>query len=463
MVNQKIIIVGGSGLLGRALSKKLVEENFNVTIFSRFPEKRSKAMPGVQVKKWDSADIKSLSVELSSADVVINLAGESIAGKNIFNMRWTEKRKEKILSSRITVGEALVEAVSLSAHKPRLFIQSSAIGYYGPSKIRNLNENSPPGVDFLAKVTQDWEKSTDKIEDLGIHRVTLRTGLVLSKEGGLLQTLKLPFLFFVGGKIGSGNQYMSWIHINDWVNAVLHLTTTNNTEGIYNLTAPNPESNESFGKKLGKAMQRPSVFPTPGIALSAFLGEAATLALDGQSVFPKRLVENGFIFSYEYLGDALSNLFEKSRMFTNSFRVSSNLKSVSDFHKNTSVLKRLTPFPIIVQFHHVEPIKKSSKAIFTLWFGPIPVKWEAEHYDINEIFGFSDRQLTGPFESWKHRHIFQSSNNNETMVYDEIEFVLGRGLFNYIISRFMALTLPILFAFRAWRTKRDLETSGASL
>ena len=247
--------------------------------------------------------------EIKSTDVVVNLAGASLAGKNPLSMRWTKNRKTEIISSRIQAGSILSNALEQATHKPEVLIQASAIGFYGNHGENQVTENSPPGNDFLASVCQPWEKSTSNVEELGIRRVIPRIGLVLSSEGGLLPLLSLPFKMYIGGKIGTGRQIMSWIHITDLVKSLEYFIENPQTQGVYNITAPEAVTNQEFASQVSSTLNRPTWFSIPSFLLKLTLGEAATLALDGREVLPKRLLEAGFQFQFNQLSTALDDLF----------------------------------------------------------------------------------------------------------------------------------------------------------
>lgn len=298
----KILIAGGTGLIGSALAESLFSEGHKVGIISRTPASVHRDYHPVS---WDES---SLLKELSGADAVINLAGASLAGDNPLQMRWTPKRKEAIISSRLSVGEKLTQAISKLDRPPQTFVQASAIGFYGNQGFENTDENSQPGSDFLAEVCQGWEASTSILEEMGIRRLVIRIGLVLSPKGGLLPLLALPFRLFIGGKIGSGNQYLSWIHIQDIVGSIKYLISDPKHQGIYNLTAPNPVTNRIFSELLGKTLHRPSWLPVPAPVLKIALGEAATLALDGKPVFPTKLLKAGYQFQFPDLDNCLNDL-----------------------------------------------------------------------------------------------------------------------------------------------------------
>lgn len=306
----RIIISGGSGFIGQVLTENLVKDNHEVDIISRRPERLKHLPEGVKTFGWDE---RSLVKHLTGADAVIHLAGVSLAGENPLRIRWTAKRKKQILESRLRSGEMISKAIESVEEKPKVFIQSSAVGYYGPSEDEIVDETFPNGDDFLAGVCQQWEDSTRPVEAMGVRRAVIRTGLVFSSRGGILPLFKLPFMLFVGGRIGSGQQYLSWIHIVDVVKGIRFLIGNEQARGVYNLTSPNPLKNADFAKQLGRAMRRPAFVPVPAFALKLVLGETSTLALDGQRVVPKRLVEAGFDFAYKTLEEALPSLLIHSK------------------------------------------------------------------------------------------------------------------------------------------------------
>ena len=452
-----VIISGGSGLIGSALAENLLADKHEVIILSRNPQKANTLPKGVKIVAWDGESANGWGELVEGADAIVNLAGASIAGENPLKMRWTAKRKSAILRSRINAGKAISEAIKSAQSKPVLLIQASAVGFYGPLDDEYVDEITPVGDDFLADVCKEWEASTKEVEALGVRRAVIRTGLVFSTKGGVFPLLLLPFKFFVGGTLGKGNQYLSWIHVNDVVAAIRFLIDEGKTQGVYNLAAPNPVTNNVFGKTLGRVIKKPSSLSLPAMAMKLALGEASTLVLDGQRVIPKRLLDAGFSFEYPNLDGALSDLLRRDLRFMHRFQVNASIKAVSDFHRNAEVLKKLTPLPILVQFRKAELVSEGSRVDFTLWFGPFPVPWSAKHYDFDPPRGFKDIQLKGPFAFWDHRHTFVQIDDQTTEVVDDITAQLGRHPYYGLVSRFMWLTLPILFSFRAWQTRRLVE------
>ena len=303
----QIIIAGGSGLIGRGLTESLIQRGHQVVILSRHPE--SVNLPaGAQAVRWDPPSIADWAAQLDDADAVVNLAGASIKGDGFLPSRWTAKRKQLIRQSRVDVGQALTAAIRHVKKKPKVFIQASAVGYYGPCGDEVISESSPAGSDFLASVCQDWEASTTEVEQFGVRRAVIRTGLLLALAGGAFPLLALPFRIFAGNWFGSGRQYYPWIHYEDHISALRFLIEHEQTQGVFNLSAPTPVTNREFARTLGRVMQGPVWMPVPRVALQLALGEVSTVVMDGQQAVPERLQTAGFIFTYPDLEPALNNL-----------------------------------------------------------------------------------------------------------------------------------------------------------
>ncbi len=298
-----IAITGASGLIGRALIGILREEGHTITAFSRKPDIHKAQFPQVRWVRWNPNDTVGMARVLKEADAVVNLMGENIASS-----RWTEKRKKALYESRVANGKALASALRAAEPRPAVLIQASAVGYYGARGDEPVDENTPPGDDFLARLCVDWEASTALVEELGMRRAIIRTGIVLSTQGGALPRLMLPIKLGVGGPLGNGKQWMPWIHITDEVKAIAFLIANENASGPFNLTAPKPVTNAEFTKTLARKLHRPAFMKVPGAALKILLGEMAEMLLTGQRALPSRLLELGYKFSYPNLEDALDNL-----------------------------------------------------------------------------------------------------------------------------------------------------------
>lgn len=303
----RVIITGGSGLIGRELTKRLSDDGHEVIILSRSPHKVNRLPANARAEKWDARTAEGWGALADGADAIINLAGANIGAS-----RWTEERKRIILESRVHAGEAVVEAVQAAANKPKVVIQASAVGYYGNRGDEPLTEESSAGDDFLAHVCIAWENTVKPLEDQ-VRLIYIRTGVVLTTTDGALKQMMLPFKFFAGGPLGDGKQWFPWIHLDDEVAAILYLLYNEDAEGVYNLNSPRIMTNANFVKTLGKVMNRPAIMPAPAFALKLALGEMATLVLDGQRMIPQRLEETDFEFAYPDAEAALQNLIQNNK------------------------------------------------------------------------------------------------------------------------------------------------------
>ncbi|MFW6182437.1 MAG: TIGR01777 family oxidoreductase [Chloroflexota bacterium] len=303
-----VIITGGSGLIGRALTDLLIGDGHEVIILSRSPGRLTDLPQGVRAVGWDSRSADGWGHLADGATAIVNLAAENLAGDGFFPSRWTPERKRRIRQSRLDAGRAVVQAVEQVENKPEVLVQASAIGYYGTHKDKVISEEHPPGDDFLARLCVEWEESTAAVEEMGVRRAIARTGLVLSAEDGSLPRVLLPYKLFVGGPFGDGQQWWSWIHLQDEARAIRFLIDTEAARGPFNLTTPNPLTNDQFGRTLARVLGRPHYFPVPGFLMRALFGEVSMVVLEGQRVIPQRLQEMGFEFNYEQLQPALQDV-----------------------------------------------------------------------------------------------------------------------------------------------------------
>ncbi len=304
----RIIITGGSGLIGSKLSRNLATDGHEVIVLSRSPQKYT-FPPGVTGAAWDGQTAVGWGHLVEGAGAIVNLAGESIGGHGFPPPRWTAERKQRILQSRVNAGNAVTAAVEMAAHKPGVVIQASGIDYYGNiTSDAEITEAAPKGEGFLSDVTEVWEASTAAVEAMGVRRVVTRTGMVLSLESGALPQTMLPYKFFAGGPLGSGDQWWPWIHIEDEVRALCFLINNQAAGGAFNLCTPHPLQQKQFGKVLGHVMGRPSFVPTPTFALKLMLGDMAAIVLHGRRALPSRLLALGFSFKYPEAHEALLDL-----------------------------------------------------------------------------------------------------------------------------------------------------------
>jgi uncharacterized protein (TIGR01777 family) len=294
----QIVVAGGTGFLGTALVARLRKDGHTVTVLSRHPR-------GAHEYEWSPYEPSSGWVQvLEDADAVVNLAGAPIA------TRWTAAHKREMWNSRLLSTRTLVAAMRSVRGGPAILINASAIGTYGDCGDEILTEESPPGSGFLASMGAAWEKETRSAAPR-TRVVLLRTGIVLEKDGGALPRMALPFRFFAGGPLGSGRQYMSWIHRDDWTAMVSWALTVEGLSGPLNVTAPQPVTNLEFARTLGRVLQRPAFLPAPGFALRAVLGEMADVIVTGQQVLPAKAHAFGFEFTHPELAGALRSIFDE--------------------------------------------------------------------------------------------------------------------------------------------------------
>lgn len=291
-----ISVAGGSGFIGEALVRALLIKGHEVSVLTRSPSKVRAGRP----VPWDAKSQGAWSVEVASADVVINLAGESIGGG-----RWTEARKRRLIESRIDSTRAIVEAMRSAPQNRRTLINASAVGYYGLRGDEELDENGSRGMGFLADLSARWEEEARAAETIA-RTVILRFGVVLGDGGGVLERMLLPFRLGLGGRIGSGNQWMSWVSRDDVVRMIEWAIARDDVRGVYNATAPQPVRNREFTRALARALKRPAFLPLPAFALKAALGKMADeLLLHGQRVVPRRALDSGFRFEQHTIDAAL--------------------------------------------------------------------------------------------------------------------------------------------------------------
>ncbi len=302
----RIIIAGGSGFLGSALTTQLAADGHHTVILARRPASAPPPHPNTTYETWSpNGQTGPWAKTLDGADAVINLSGESIAGK-----RWSEAQKLNIRESRMLATRSLTAAIRNATNTPRAFISGSAVGYYGDRGDETLTESSTPGNDFLAAVCKDWEAAASTVGDL-TRVVLVRTGIVLDRRGGALPKMLPPFYFFAGGPIGSGRQYMPWIHKTDWARLVSWAATSDAARGALNATGPMPVTNRDFSTALGHALKRPSLLAAPPFALRLALGEMAdALLLSGQRALPVRAADAGFSFRFSNIDEALADIFK---------------------------------------------------------------------------------------------------------------------------------------------------------
>lgn len=303
-MSKRIVITGSTGLIGKKLAYKLIQRGDKVIIFSRDVEKAKSIIPKAEeYVEWNYRYPTTWIEYIEKCDVVVHLAG-----LNVFAKRWNYSFKKEILESREVSTKNLVEAIGRSQSKPSVFISASGVGYYGDESDNILSENSPSGKDFLADVCKVWENEAAKVEAYGVRNVRVRTGLVLSSDDGALKQMLLPFKLFIGGPLGNGKQWSSWLHIDDIVGIYLHAIDNITLSGAINAASPNPVRMNEFANTLGKVLKRPSLFPVPKFMLRIVAGEAAEIITASQRIDVKKLLNSGYKFKFEKLENAFKDL-----------------------------------------------------------------------------------------------------------------------------------------------------------
>lgn len=295
-------MTGGTGFIGPHIAARLVQDGHEVTVLVRSGSEAKILVPGVAFLRGDPTQSGLWQEEMRKFDAVINLAGASIFS------RWTEQQKRAIRESRISTTRHIVEAIEVSAGKSFTLFSTSAVGYYGFHEDEDLTEESPPGKDFLATVAAEWEGEAVRAKEKGARVIITRFGIVLGGTGGALGQMIPIFKSFIGGPIGSGRQWFSWVHMKDLTEAFIFLLNHPEISGPVNVCSPMPVRNKDLALALGKALNRPSFLPAPGFMVKLVMGEFGTVILQGQKVLPRRLIESGFIFEYPEIDKALESL-----------------------------------------------------------------------------------------------------------------------------------------------------------
>jgi uncharacterized protein len=303
----KIVIAGGTGFIGSRLVHTITQAPHDVVLLTR-SHSRICTINAASVRyiHWDAETFGSWTEEINGSDIVMNLAG-----KNLFEERWNDRVKKELLHSRIHPTELIVETIQQAVLKPRLFISVSAVGYYGDRNDEPLTENSSAGKDFLANLVLQWERAARSAEKYGVRVAIPRLGIVLHRDGGILKKLQLPFSLFAGGWIGSGTQFVPWIHMDDVVRSLLFPVEHENFSGTYIVSAPQPVRMKEFCTALGQALHRPSWVPVPDTALKILFGDGANSILSGQNAVPQKMLSSGFRFNYDDVSSAFRTIYAR--------------------------------------------------------------------------------------------------------------------------------------------------------
>ena len=470
----RVFVTGATGFIGRALVPALQREGHTVVAWAR-SEARARARLGADIETASAgASTGELAAELERCDAVVNLAGEPIVGA-----RWTAARRRVLRDSRVGVTAALVKGLEAARRRPRVLVSGSAVGWYGDRAAETLDEGSSPGDDFLARLCRDWEAAALESEKLGLRVILLRTGAVLGRDGGALAPMLLPFRLGLGGPVGSGRQYLAWIHLHDLVRIVTVAIADEGLRGVVNGTAPEPATNREFAKALGRALRRPALLPVPALAVRAIFGEAAGVLLSSQRVSPGVLRRRGFTFGFPALDAALGDVLggtpiaigplrepvdargsEPGRRYlerrppSRELRATTTVDAPADetfrFFSKAGNLGLLTPAAMRFSIEGTPPAIGEETAIdYRLRVGPVPVRWRSRIANWAPGSGFVDFQETGPYASWWHEHTFRAAGP-ATLMEDRVCYAPPLGLIGRLADRlFIRRTLRQIFQYRA--------------
>jgi len=444
----RILVTGATGFIGRALIDRLLRRGDAVTALSRDARRAASVLPvRCACVQWDPATPLAAAL-LRGIDVVVHLAGEGVADR-----RWSPARKQAILRSRADSSRALVDAMAAlpADARPRTLIAASAIGYYGDRGDEQLDEQSPPGSGFLAEVCRAWEDEVRRAGDAGVRTVSIRIGIVLGRHGGALARMLPAFRLGLGGPLGSGRQWMSWIHLHDLVALFEYVVERDAVRGVFNGVAPQPVTNREFTAALARTLRRPAMFAVPAPVLRLGLGELSSALLGSQRVLPRAAERAGFRFAHPQLAGALADICgEPDHEFVSEQWVPRGPAEVFDFFAEAGNLERITP-----PFVHFRVLRASAPRLhegtridYRLRLHGVPVRWQSEIAAWQPPRSFRDVQRRGPYRRWQHEHQFEPFNGG-TIIRDRVHYALPLGALGDLVAGWLvARDVREIFAFR---------------
>ncbi|MEY4630522.1 MAG: hypothetical protein RIQ81_642 [Pseudomonadota bacterium] len=455
----KIALIGATGFIGQELGIALVRGGHEVTALVRNPDKAKLQLPyPCKVRRFDPDSQDEITANLDGMDAVINLAGEGIQEKP-----WTQQRIRELYDSRTRPTIAIIRALNnlkLNGKAPGVLVNASAIGFYGDRGDESLDEQSAPGTGLLTEICQEWETCTQKDFPAEVRLVILRIGVVLGKGGGMLGKVLPIFRSGAAGNLGSGRQWLSWIHIDDMIRMIMWSITTTKASGTYNATAPEPATNAAFTHELARLVKRPVFMPAPEVALKVALGSRAALVLGSQKVFPRRAITQGFSFKFNTVKEALQNLCSDdiergvSEILVRQW-LPRPLAEVFPFFQNEKNLEILTP-PFL-NFHVVgkttRQIEKGTLIDYKLKLHGLPIRWRTEILSWQPPKKFVDNQIKGPYALWHHTHEFEELGGG-TLMTDRVQYRVPMGLLGKLTAGpFVDGDVSRIFEFRKQKAR----------
>lgn len=444
-----VAITGATGFVGRQLAAHLLAAGHEVVALTRSRAGAERVVPArCRLVTWDPEHGRVDEGALDGVDAVVNLAGAGVA-----DGRWSARRKDAIRRSRIETTRLLVDAMAAlpAARRPRVLISASAVGYYGDRGDTVLTERSEAGTGFLAEVCRAWEDAARAAESHDVRTVSVRIGVVLGRDGGALARIVPPFRLGLGGRIGSGRQWMSWIHLDDLVALVAFALERQDVRGVLNAVAPAPVTNLEFTTTLARVLARPAFVPVPSLALQLALGEMAGVLLQGQRVLPEAAEGYGFRFRHPDLAGALVEVTsDPSTTLLTEQWVPRSPEQVFPFFADAHNLERLTPpflkFRILAVSTPV--VQTGTRIDYQLSLHGVPVRWQSVIRAWDPPRSFADTQTRGPYQRWDHTHEFEPHRGG-TILRDRVHYELPLGALGAIVAgRFVAKDVEAIFAFR---------------
>ncbi|RAP34506.1 TIGR01777 family protein [Candidatus Marinamargulisbacteria bacterium SCGC AAA071-K20] len=464
-----ILITGGSGFIGESIVLALLRLGHHLVLLSRNPKRlENKYGKAVRCYCWDALTGLPPQIAFEGVDAVINLMGEGVADK-----RWTKRQKQKIYESRVIGTQNLVEGINHYGDSVSTVVSTSAIGFYNHKQTDEITETSPPSKTFLSQVCRDWEVALNNLKSKNsIRTVIVRIGVVLG-DGGALTKLITPFLYGFGGQIGTGRQWLNWIHLSDLTQLFVMAVENKSYSGIYNGVSPENVRNTLFTKTLAKVLNRTSFFRVPAFVLKILIGEMSDEILYGQRVHPRKLEEAGFLFQFKNLESALENALNiKFILHLNKKIRTHRLHSlqysqtpsgqVFEFFSNAQNLEKITP-PFLkfkVDSQSTNPLKKGSIISYTLRLRGFPIKWQSLICDWAPNTSFVDTQVKGPYKLWHHTHRFLCYKGG-TFIEDDVYYALPNiFIISDIASIFVKKDIVKIFKFRKQAIQQHFEKAG---
>jgi uncharacterized protein (TIGR01777 family) len=442
----KILITGATGFIGRQVTLYLRERGHEIVVLTRDSEKAPVRLPiACPVFSWKGAEQPPPREAFADVDAVVHLAGE-----NIIN-RWTPSRKKEIIRSRAESTRQLVTAMQELDHKPKVFVCASAIGYYGDRGDEALDESAGPGEGFLPNLCRQWEQAARQAEESGIRVVSLRIGVVLGHDGGALQPMLPPFRMGLGGKVGSGKQWMSWIHVRDLAGLILHAIETDTVKGPVNAVGPHPASNVVFTQTLAMVLKRPHLFAVPEFVLKIIIGETSQVVLTSQRVIARKAIESGYEFAFVELKSALEDICgrEDHELLFEQW-VPRPMDEVFAFFGDAQNLELLTPphLRFKVLSSSTDSLQAGTLIDYKLQLHGIPFRWQSLIGEWNPSTHFSDTQMRGPYKKWHHTHTFIEQDGG-TLMRDHALYRLPFGVLGDTVAYFFVKRdLEKIFSYR---------------